>query len=170
MSEQGQDVKKCCRQEEQQPTSTPKEQVQQKTFHFIAFISFKESKKIYTFGCDEDIYRVGDFVVVETIRGLELGKIVKETQRFIPNGLEIKPVVRKATEKDLEQVESNKEKAKKALEICHECIQKLGLDMHLIEAEYTLDCSKIIFVYVADERVDFRELLKDLAAIFKCRI
>lgn len=175
MSGQDQNVKKCCKKhykekEEEQVISEVKEEIKQRVYPFISFISFKESKKIYTFGCEEDIYRVGDYVVVETIRGLELGKIVKETQRFIPNGLEIKPVIRKATEKDLQQVEVNKEKAKKALETCHACIQKLGLDMHLIEAEYTLDCSKIIFVYVADERVDFRELLKELAAIFKCRI
>ena len=69
-----------------------------------------------------------------------------------------------------EYIIENIEKAGKAMEICAECIRKLGLDMNLIEAEYTLDCSKIIFVYVADERVDFRELLKELASIFKCRI
>ena len=142
----------------------------QKTYKYIAFVSFTESKKVYTFGCDVDDYHVGDDVVVETVRGQELGKIVRETEAFIPNGLEIKPVLRKATEKDLKQVEINAEKAKKAMEICSECITRLGLDMNLIEAEYTLDCSKIIFVYVADERVDFRELLKELASIFKCRI
>ena len=141
-----------------------------RTYKYIAFVSFKESKKIYTFGCDVDNYHVGDDVVVETIRGLELGKIVKETETFLSNGMEIKPIIRKATAHDLKQVEENAEKAKKAMDICSECIHKLGLDMNLIEAEYTLDCSKIIFVYVADERVDFRELLKELASIFKCRI
>lgn len=144
--------------------------VENKVYKYIAFVSFKDSKKIYTFGTDEDVYKVGDHVVVETVRGLELGKIVKETESFLSNGMEIKPVIRKATEQDLKQVEENAEKAKKALEICAECIQKLGLEMNLIEAEYTLDCSKIIFIYVADERVDFRELLKELASIFKCRI
>lgn len=141
-----------------------------KTYPFIAYVSFTESKKVYTFGCDSDDYHVGEDVVVETIRGLELGKIVKESEAFIPNGLEIKPVLRKATEKDLEQVRLNEEKAKHAMKVCTDCIAKLGLDMNLIEAEYTLDCNKIIFVYVADERVDFRELLKELASIFKCRI
>ncbi len=141
-----------------------------KTYTFVAFVSFKESKKIYTFGTNEDIYRVNDMVVVETIRGLEIGKIVKSTERFIPNGLEIKPVIRKATEKDLNIVEKNMEKAKKAMHICNHEIEKLALDMKLIEAEYTLDCSKVTFTYVADERVDFRELLKELAAILKCRI
>ena len=141
-----------------------------RVYTYIAFVSFKDSKKIYTFGTDVDEYRVGDDVVVETIRGLELGKIVKETEAFLSNGMEIKPIIRKASTRDLKQVQENAEKAKKAMDICAECIRKLNLDMNLIEAEYTLDCSKIIFVYVADERVDFRELLKELASIFKCRI
>ncbi|MGX8833231.1 regulatory iron-sulfur-containing complex subunit RicT [Amedibacillus sp. YH-ame10] len=139
-------------------------------YKFVAFVSFKESKKIYTFGTDHDDYHVGDLVVVETVRGLELGEIVKESEAFFSNGMEIKPVLRKASEKDLKQVAENEEKAKKAMKICNDCIEKYKLDMNLIEAEYTLDCSKIIFVYVADERVDFRELLKELAGIFKCRI
>lgn len=141
-----------------------------RTYKFIAFVSFSESKKIYTFGCDDNDYKVGDMVVVETIRGLELGEIVKESEAFLSNGMEIKPILRKASEKDLKRVKDNEAKAKKAMVICNECIKKFQLDMNLIEAEYTLDCSKIIFVYVADERVDFRELLKDLASIFKCRI
>lgn len=145
---------------------------QQRIYKCIAFVSFKESKKIYTFGTDSMDYKVGDEVVVETIRGLEMGTIVKESETFIvnANGMEIKPIVRKATQKDKDMVEANAIKAKKAMEICNEHIHKLGLDMNLIEAEYTLDCSKIIFVYVADERVDFRELLKELASEFKCRI
>lgn len=146
------------------------ETTEPRIYKYLAFVSFEESKKVYSFGCDSDEYRVGDDVVVETIRGLELGKIVKETETFIPNGMEIKPVIRKATKKDHQQVIENKKKAKEALEICNECVKKLNLDMNLIEAEYTLDCNKIIFVYVADERVDFRELLKELAGIFKCRI
>ncbi|MCH4286954.1 MULTISPECIES: regulatory iron-sulfur-containing complex subunit RicT [Bacillota] len=146
------------------------EQKPSRTYKYLAFVSFKESKKVYSFGSDQNDFHVGDDVVVETVRGLELGKIVKESEAFIPNGMEIKPIIRKATPKDLKNAEVNVEKAKKALVTCNECIHKLGLDMNLIEAEYTLDCSKIIFVYVADERVDFRELLKELAAIFKCRI
>lgn len=143
-----------------------------RTYKCIAFVSFKESKKIYTFGTDSTDFKIGDLVVVETIRGLELGTIVKESEVFIANanGMEIKPVVRKATEKDLEIVANNAIKAKHAMEVCSESIRKLKLDMNLIDAEYTLDCSKIIFVYVADERVDFRELLKELAGVFKCRI
>lgn len=146
------------------------EQKPTRTYKYLAFVSFKESKKVYSFGSDSNDFHVGYDVVVETVRGLELGKIVKESEAFLSNGMEIKPIIRKATPKDLKTAEQNVEKAKKALTICNECIHKLGLDMNLIEAEYTLDCSKIIFVYVADERVDFRELLKELAAIFKCRI
>jgi len=143
-----------------------------KTYPYIAFVSFKESKKIYTFGTDSTNYHVGDQVVVETVRGLEVGTIVKECEVFIPqnNGMEIKPIVRKAREKDLEDVRENAKLAKEALHICDRYINELGLDMNLIEAEYTLDRNKIIFIYVADERVDFRELLKQLAAEFKCRI
>lgn len=141
-----------------------------RTYAYIAYVSFDGSNKIYSFGTDIATYKVNDQVVVETIRGLEIGTIVKETEAFIPNGFEIKPVVRKATEKDLKNREANKDKAKESMKICQEAIARLGLDMNLIEAEYTLDCSKIIFVYVADERVDFRELLKELAGVFKCRI
>ena len=103
-----------------------------RVYKYIAFVSFKDSKKIYTFGTDVDEYRVGDDVVVETIRGLELGKIVKETETFLSNGMEIKPITRKATERDLKQAQENIEKAGKAMEICAECIRKLGLDMNLI--------------------------------------
>lgn len=148
------------------------EKHKQHNFSYIAFVNFKESKKIYTFGTNDTKLHVGDKVVVETIRGLELGTIVKEKEPFIANanGMEIKPIVRKATERDLHNAENNIKKAKEAMVICEESIRKLNLDMKLIDAEYTLDCSKIIFVYVADERVDFRELLKELASVFKCRI
>ena len=138
----------------------------------IAFVGFAGSSKVYTFGTNDETLQVNDKVVVETVRGLEVGTIMKENQLFetINTELEIKPVVRKATEEDLVAVEENKVAAEKALRICEECIEHQGLDMRLIEAEYTLDRSKIIFVYVADDRVDFRELLKELATRFKCRI
>lgn len=141
-------------------------------YRYLAFVSFKESHKVYSFGYDRDDLKVNDRVVVETVRGLELGTIVKDCEPFLvqKTGMEIKPVIRKATPKDLQKEQENIEKAKQALVVCDECIRMLGLDMHLIEAEYTLDCSKIIFVYVADERVDFRELLKELASRFRCRI
>ncbi|MCI9292112.1 MAG: stage 0 sporulation protein [Erysipelotrichaceae bacterium] len=143
------------------------------TYTHIAYVSFKESKKIYTFGSNHGDWKVNDYVVVETVRGMELGRIVKECEVFLADqgkGMEMKPVLRKATVQDIQASKDNVEKAKDALKICARYIKQLDLDMNLIEAEYTLDCSKIIFVYVADERVDFRELLKELAAQFKCRI
>ena len=143
-----------------------------RTYRYLAYVSFKESRKVYSFGYDGEDLKVNDRVVVETVRGQELGTIVKDCEPFLVQncGMEIKPVLRKATARDMEREQENIEKAKRALSICDECIKMLGLDMHLIEAEYTLDCSKIIFVYVADERVDFRELLKELASRFRCRI
>ena len=144
----------------------------ERSYPFLAYVSFKETRKVYTFGSDESDLKVNDRVVVETVRGQELGTIVRDCEPFFVQntGMEIKPVLRKATQKDLEREQENIEKAKRALVICDECIKMLHLDMHLIEAEYTLDCSKIIFVYVAEERVDFRELLKELASRFHCRI
>ena len=143
-----------------------------RTYRYLAYVSFKESRKVYSFGYDGEDLKVNDRVVVETVRGQELGTLGKACEPFLVQncGMEIKPVLRKATARDLEREQENIEKAKRALAICDECIKMLGLDMHLIEAEYTLDCSKIIFVYVADERVDFRELLKELASRFRCRI
>lgn len=142
------------------------------TYTHIVYVSFSEASKMYTFGTNDATLQINDKVVVETVRGLEVGTVMKDSQLFqkLPNDMEIKPVIRKATQKDLDAVESNKEAALKAMKICEEAIERQGLDMRLIEAEYTLDRSKIIFVYVADDRVDFRELLKDLATKFKCRI
>lgn len=141
-------------------------------YPYVAFVSFKESKKMYTFGCDHNHFKVGDQVVVETIRGVELGTIAKECEPFVANqnGIEIKPILRKARPKDFEDAKNNIIKAKAAMKICDQYIKKLNLNMNLIEAEYTLDRNKLIFIYVAEERVDFRELLKELAAEFKCRI
>lgn len=153
-------------------TKARSQEQKQQSFPYVAFVSFKASKKVYTFGTDSTDYSVGDYVIVETIRGLEVGEIVKECEVFINHnsGLELKPILRKAKQKDLDDLEANAIAAKEAMVVCDQYIKNLNLDMKLIEAEYTLDRSKIIFVYVADERVDFRELLKELAAEFKCRI
>ncbi len=135
-------------------------------------IRFKGNKKAYTFGTHSDGYVYGDYVVVETIRGVELGEIISEPRdaAVIDHALELKPILRKATREDLANFERNKDLAKDAIVKCNDAIKKCKLDMNLISAEYTLDRSKIIFVYVADERVDFRDLLKELAMVFKCRI
>lgn len=182
-----QEVKKEVKKMEERNESSKKEMIKKeiqssdkakenkpKSIHydFIAFICFKESKKIYTFGTNDATLKVNDAVVVETVRGLEVGEIVKESKAFceVPTEMEIKPILRKATEKDLKDIENNAKAAKEAMKICEAAINRLNLDMRLIDAEYTLDRSKIIFVYVADDRVDFRDLLKDLATQFKCRI
>lgn len=185
-----QDTKKTSHKNETSPEPVKKEAVKKevhqqenrprenkpagKTVHYdyIAFVCFKESKKIYTFGTNDSSLKVNDSVVVETVRGLEVGEIVKESRAFceVPTDLEIKPILRKATPKDLKDIENNVKAAKEAMKVCEAAINRLNLDMRLIDAEYTLDRSKIIFVYVADDRVDFRDLLKDLATQFKCRI
>ncbi len=141
-------------------------------FKYYVSIRFKNTKKAYSFGCDESMaVHYGDEVVVETARGMELGKVISDVREIIaPLSIPLKPILRVATEKDIEDARINEELAKDALIKCQECVTRLKLDMNLISSEYTLDRAKIIFVYVADERVDFRELLKELAAIFKCRI
>lgn len=140
-------------------------------FPYLVYIQFEESKKPYSFG-SKTKYKVNDMVVVETVRGQEIGKVCVPTMNFDPKKVkgECKPILRKASQEDLAQKEKNKEKAKKAMSICSQCIHDLGLDMHLIHCEYTLDCAKVIFTYVSDERVDFRQLLKDLAHQLHCRI
>lgn len=141
-------------------------------FKYACIIRFEGIKKAYTFGTNEDHYTMDDKVVVETARGIELGDIIA---RLIPMEevsltSEIKPVLRKATDQDLIDYRDNIILAEDAKIVCESSIEESGLDMRLIDAQYTLDRSKIIFSYVADERVDFRELLKQLASIFKCRI
>ena len=140
-------------------------------FKYIVYIQFEESKKAYTFGSDVP-YNEKDKVVVETVRGKELGMVCSPSIPYDESKAKgsLKPVLRLATEYDLIQKEENEEKAKSAMKICHQCIEDLNLDMHLISSEYTLDRSKVIFTYDSDDRVDFRQLLKDLAAQLHCRI
>lgn len=144
---------------------------EKKTYPFLVYIQFEESKKPYSFGAEQR-YHVNDLVVVETVRGQEIGKVCVPAMDFDPKKIkgDLKPVLRKASEQDLAIRDENKEKAAEAMKICHKCIQNLKLDMHLISSEYTLDRSKIIFTYVSDDRVDFRQLLKDLASALHCRI
>ncbi len=143
----------------------------EQTFEYIAFVHFKDTRA-YSFKSESNEYVVGDRVIVETIRGNELGIIAKacinkaEYNKDIP----LKPLLRRATREEFKKYEENFEKAKEAIGLCQEEINKLKLDMNLIEAEYTLDRSKLIFTYAAEERVDFRELLKLLANKFHCRI
>lgn len=149
-----------------------KNEMPEESYPFVVFVRFPGTKKAYSFGSFYDNFVNGDHVVVETVRGLELGEVVGgvKSREELKTVLPLKPIIRKATAKDVEENETNKELAKEALIKCEKAVEDLKLDMHLIEAEYTLDRSKVIFIYVADERVDFRELLKVLTAMFKCRI
>lgn len=135
-------------------------------------VRFRENGKIYFF--DPLNYKIdpGRFVIVETARGVEYGKVVLGRREIDEEKMSapLKPIIRIADEKDTDQYEANKEKSKKAFDICLEKIKKHGLQMKLIDAEYTFDDNKVLFYFTADGRVDFRELVKDLAAVFKTRI
>ena len=133
-------------------------------------IRFETTNKTYTFSTTDDSIRENDAVVVETQRGLEYGVVVSDPFDKPNVDMEIKPIIRKATAEDKAKFEKNKQEAIDAKRICQEESDKLNLDMNVISAEYTLDKQKITFTYLADDRVDFRELLKVLAAIFHCRI
>lgn len=135
-------------------------------------VRFKKAGKIYYFDpADLDI-KVGDQVIVETSRGLEFGDVVVGPKEVSEDEvvLPLKKVLRIATEDDKAVVEANHEKEKEAFDICLRKIKDHGLPMKLIDVEYTFDVSKIIFYFTAEGRVDFRELVKDLAAIFRTRI
>ena len=137
----------------------------------LALVRFNNVGKSYFFSTDLDVHK-GDKVVVETIRGLELGELISELKDISEFNLdtELKRVKRRANRADLYLFEFNKTKAMKSLEICKTIVNEYKLDMHLVNCEYTLDASKVIFMYTSESRVDFRELLKELASVFKCRI
>lgn len=137
----------------------------------LALIRFNNVGKSYYFSTDLDLYK-GDKVVVETIRGLELGELVSDLKHISEFNLDtdLKKIKRVANRADLELFVYNQAKAEKSLEICKEIVKEYDLDMHLVSCEYTLDASKVIFMYTSETRVDFRELLKELASVFKCRI
>lgn len=138
----------------------------------VVGVSFKKAGKVYYFDPSDLELRYGDKVIVETSRGIELGEVVinpkqvTETEIIQP----LKKVIRKATLKDLEQLEINKEKEVEAYDICLKKIAKHDLPMKLVDVEYTFDNNKIIFYFTAEGRVDFRELVKDLAGVFRTRI
>lgn len=139
--------------------------------HYVG-ISFNNANRAYYFGVKGINLSKGDKVVVETVRGPELGTVAFEPVPIsgYKSDLPLKPIVRKATDVDIRLHENNIKDAEFALEICKNEVKTLGLDMNLISCEYTLDKTKVIFSYVADERVDFRELLKVLASKLHTRI
>ena len=138
----------------------------------IVGVRFKKAGKIYYFDPGELALQKGEPVIVETARGLEYGLVViparqiEDTEVATP----LKPVLRKATEKDTAKVADNEAKEAEAMRICEQKIAAHKLDMNLVSVEYTFDVSKIIFYFTAEGRVDFRELVKDLAGIFRTRI
>ena len=136
-----------------------------------ASVKFKSAGMIYYFSTNLKLKK-DERVVVETARGLELGEISQELKDISEFNLdtELKKIVRKATKKDIENYQKNVKDAKQALVTCKEIVSRYDVNMQLTNCEYTLDKAKVIFMYTSDDRVDFRELLKELAVVFKCRI
>ena len=138
----------------------------------VAGVRFKTAGKVYYFDPDELDVKTGDSVIVETARGMEFGTVtmdvcdVDESEIVAP----LKKIIRIANEKDHKQHIENVKKKERAMALCQEKIDKHGLVMKLIDVEYTFDNSKVVFYFTADGRVDFRELVKDLAGVFKMRI
>lgn len=135
-------------------------------------VRFRQAGKIYNFDPLDFKIEVGNHVIVETARGIEYGKVVQGVQEKNEEDviMPLKPVIRVATEEDDKIAKQNKDKEKKAFFICKEKIKKHGLEMKLIDTEYTFDNNKVLFYFTADGRIDFRELVKDLASVFKTRI
>jgi len=135
-------------------------------------VRFRTAGKIYFFDPGKLDIKRGNHVIVETARGIEYGTVVGDIREVTDDKViqPLKPVLRIATQRDDEQEASNKLKEKEAFKVCLEKIRKHGLEMKLIDAEYTFDNNKVLFYFTADGRIDFRELVKDLAAVFKTRI
>ena len=133
-------------------------------------VRFQATNKTYTFSTTDNSIVNGDGVIVETQRGVEYARVIADPFDKPNVSMEIKPILRKASREDEIQYEKNIVDCKEAKQRCQNEADKLELGMKVISAEYTLDRSKITFIYLADDRVDFRELLKILASIFRCRI
>ena len=135
-------------------------------------VRFRQAGKIYNFSPADFQVKVGDHVIVETARGIEYGSVVQGIREVADDKviMPLKSVIRIATEEDDKKAIENNEKEKKAFKICKEKIAKHGLEMKLIETEYTFDNNKVLFYFTADGRIYFRELVKDLASVFKTRI
>lgn len=135
-------------------------------------VKFKDTGKVYYFDPAGQKLNKGQKVIVETVRGVECGECAMEN-RAVPDESIVKPlkrILRPASERDLRTIAQNKEKEQRAFKICEEKIRQFKLNMHLVNVEYAFDGSKILFFYTAPERVDFRELVKCLASVFKIRI
>ena len=138
----------------------------------IIGVRFKECGKVYYFDPNRVSVKLGDIVIVETARGVESGTVAL-TNKEVPDDQIVHPlkkVLRKATKEDLRRIAENKRKEKEALRICEQKVAEHGLEMKLVDVEYSFDGSKILFYFTADGRVDFRALVKDLASAFHTRI
>ena len=135
-------------------------------------VRFRRAGKIYFFAPGNLSIETGDKVIVETARGVEFGSVVSGVKEVEDEKITqpLKSVIRIATEEDKKKDAANRDKEKEAFKICLEKIKKHGLEMKLIEAEYTFDNNKVLFYFTADGRIDFRELVKDLASVFRTRI
>ena len=135
-------------------------------------VRFRTAGKIYFFSPGGLELKAGDKVIVETARGVEFGSVVTGIKEVPDDQISqpLKPVIRIATQDDVRREAQNREKEKEAFKICQEKIRKHGLEMKLIDAEYTFDNNKVLFYFTADGRIDFRELVKDLASVFRTRI
>lgn len=138
----------------------------------IVGIHFKKTCKIYYFDPLDVELAVGDHVIVETARGMEFGTVSIATREVPEKQIQnpLKPIIRKATAEDEATVVQNGIREKEAFNICQRRIKRHGLDMSLVDVEFTFDVNKIIFYFTADGRIDFRELVKDLASVFRTRI
>jgi cell fate regulator YaaT (PSP1 superfamily) len=138
----------------------------------VVGVRFKKAGKIYYFDPDDQNIDENTYVIVETARGIEMGKVVLPNREVDIEEIvaPLKKVIRIATEEDIEHHKENIGNEKEAMDICLQKIKEHNLDMKLIDVEYTFDNNKILFYFTADGRIDFRELVKDLAAIFKTRI
>ncbi len=135
-------------------------------------VRFRTAGKVYFFDPLQFEIKRGDNVIVETARGIEFGTVVSDVREVEDDSVvqPLKPVLRLANQRDRDQEAGNKRKEKEAFQICQEKIRKHGLEMKLIDVEYTFDNNKVLFYFTADGRIDFRELVKDLAGVFKTRI
>ena len=138
----------------------------------VISVRFKDNGKTYYFDPADTPIKTGDYVIVETARGMECGEVVQGVKEIADSAVPkaLKPITRMADSVDVRRMRQNREDEKRAYHTCQECIARHGLEMKLVEAEYTLDRSKIMFYFTADGRVDFRELVKDLASVFRTRI
>lgn len=138
----------------------------------IIGVRFKSIGKVYYFSPGEYKLNIGDKVIVETARGVECGSVVLANKSVEDDQIvaPLKPVIRTVTEEDEKQIEKNKLKEREAFEICQRRIAHYKLNMSLVDVECTFDCSKLLFYFTSDNRVDFRELVKDLASAFHTRI